>query len=150
MAGDAHELWPQFSPDGQWLAFTLEQSGSREVYVKSFPEAGGLHQISDGGGRGPVIWLPDGKGILFSNSDRTEVYRVDVELGDSPRFSKPRKVLGRVPEKVLGDFRSGYSPHPDGQRVLVIHPQIEVADHLAVIENWFPRLRELAPGGSSQ
>ena len=35
-----------FSPDGRWLAYESSESGQFEVYVQSFPEAGGKRQVS--------------------------------------------------------------------------------------------------------
>jgi Tol biopolymer transport system component len=147
MAEDTHEFWPQFSPDGKWIAFVSNRTGSREVYIKRFPEAGGLYQLSDAGARRPVFWTADKKGILFMNPGETEILRVDITLGDPPRFSKPRKLLD-IPPRVHGDFDDVlFSPHPDGQRLLVIHSEGRVANILAVVENWFPQLRALAPDG---
>ena len=34
------EKHPRISPDGKWLAYSSNESGRREVYVQSFPEAG--------------------------------------------------------------------------------------------------------------
>ena len=50
----AIEQDPGFSPDGRWLAFVSDQSGSAEVYVRPFPGSGGPWQISSGGGYSPV------------------------------------------------------------------------------------------------
>ena len=44
---------PAFSPDGRWLAYQSNESGSFEVYVRPFPGPGGKWQISTGGGSTP-------------------------------------------------------------------------------------------------
>ena len=49
----------QFSPDVRWLAYTSNESGRYEVYVQSFPQAGGKYQVSTGGGIAPR-WRRDG------------------------------------------------------------------------------------------
>ncbi|MFU8820591.1 MAG: S41 family peptidase [Gammaproteobacteria bacterium] len=68
------ELYPKFSPDGQWLAFSAEYSGTRQVWV--MPAAGGMpRQLTFYGDVGPMPprggtdyrvldWTPDGKHIL--------------------------------------------------------------------------------------
>ena len=33
-----HERNPVFSPDGQWIALTSNQSGQDEIYVKSYSD----------------------------------------------------------------------------------------------------------------
>ena len=68
------ELFPRFSPDGQWIAFSAEYSGSRQVYV--MPSTGGeprqLTFYADVGPLPPrggwdyqiMDWTPDSKKIL--------------------------------------------------------------------------------------
>ena len=49
------------SPDGRWLAFQSDSTGTNEVYVRPFPDVeGGLWQISNGSGQEPN-WSPDGR-----------------------------------------------------------------------------------------
>lgn len=69
------ELFPKFSPDGQWVAFTGQYDGDEQVYV--VPAAGGPpHQLTFYPARGPLAprwgydnqvygWSPDGESILF-------------------------------------------------------------------------------------
>ena len=48
--GPAEEREPMFSPDGRWLAYSSNESGRYEVYVRPFPGPGGRWQISTDGG----------------------------------------------------------------------------------------------------
>src|SRR5207248_2563980 len=53
-----HSEWDaQFSPDGKWVAYASDESGSREVYVQAFqggqPASGPRWQISQHGGGKP-------------------------------------------------------------------------------------------------
>src|SRR5262249_51432409 len=50
---------PSLSPDGHWLAYSTNESGRYEVYVRSYPGAGGRWQVSLDGGTEP-IWSPKG------------------------------------------------------------------------------------------
>ncbi len=65
-----HLTQPQISPDGRWLAYVSDESGSYEVYVRRFPRAGGQWQISNGG-----AYPPGGRtmGKRFSTSRRIEI-----------------------------------------------------------------------------
>ncbi|HEV7239120.1 MAG TPA: PDZ domain-containing protein [Thermoanaerobaculia bacterium] len=69
------EYFPKFSPDGRWIAFTGDYSGSRQVFVISV-DGGTPRQLTfynDVGALPPrggidnriLDWTPDGKNILF-------------------------------------------------------------------------------------
>ena len=55
----SNEHSPQFSPDGQWIAYVSNESGRDEVYLRSFPEAERRRAISTSGGTEPR-WSRDG------------------------------------------------------------------------------------------
>lgn len=75
------ELFPKISPDGKWIAFSAEYSGSRQVYV--MPSDGGTPQqltwyndvgpMPQRGGFDYVVlgWTNDSKRVLF-RGNRTE------------------------------------------------------------------------------
>src|SRR5262249_9298091 len=46
----ADERHPMFSPDGKWIAYSSTESGTFQVYVRSFPDTGGKWQVSTKGG----------------------------------------------------------------------------------------------------
>jgi serine/threonine protein kinase/Tol biopolymer transport system component len=64
----ADEIQGQFSPDVHWIAYTSNESGSAEVYVRRFPAAGGKWQISTRGGAQPR-WRRDGKELFYLAPD---------------------------------------------------------------------------------
>ena len=50
----ANTSWQsEFSPDGRWLAYMTEESGSPEVFVEPFPATGARWQVSTRGGAEP-------------------------------------------------------------------------------------------------
>ncbi|HET8797922.1 MAG TPA: PDZ domain-containing protein, partial [Thermoanaerobaculia bacterium] len=74
-SGEGMEYFPKFSPDGRWIAFTGDYSGSRQVYVVSV-DGGAPRQLTYYNDVGPLPprggidnrildWTPDGKNILF-------------------------------------------------------------------------------------
>lgn len=77
---DGFELFPKISPDGKWIAFSGEYSGSRQVFV--IPSRGGVPRqltwynsvgvMPPRGGFDNVVldWTPDSRKILF-RSNRT-------------------------------------------------------------------------------
>jgi tricorn protease len=69
------ELFPKFSPDGKWIAFSAEYSGTRQVYVMNI-NGGEMRQLTFYNDVGPMPprggydyqildWTPDGKNVLF-------------------------------------------------------------------------------------
>jgi hypothetical protein len=62
----------QFSPDGHWIAYISDESGSDEIYVREFSsgsaqgsgDAAGKWLISKGGGTYPR-WQGDGKELFY-------------------------------------------------------------------------------------
>lgn len=72
---EGFEVFPRFSPDGAWIAFSGEYAGSRQVHV--IPSAGGeprqvtfhpdVGVMAPRGGWDhlPLDWTPDGSRILF-------------------------------------------------------------------------------------
>ena len=61
------ETHPQFSPDGQWLAFSGEYDGNVDVYT--IPVQGGEpHRLTWHPGDDEVVgWTRDGKSVLFTS-----------------------------------------------------------------------------------
>lgn len=69
------ELFPKLSPDGKWVAFSGEYTGTRQVYVvsvdggepKQLTFRNDIGELPPRGGYDNVIldWTPDGKRIVF-------------------------------------------------------------------------------------
>jgi tricorn protease len=103
----ARDVYPRFSPDGKWIAFSSDRDGNLDVYV--IPSAGGtVKQLTSHSADDTVLnWTPDGRSILFS-SNRGEdfmarLYTVGVE--------------GGMPASVGADIGVQGSYSPDGRRL---------------------------------
>jgi len=62
--GNGNQINGMISPDGKWVAYASDESGSWEIYVTTFPNAVGKWQVSRGGGAEPR-WRGDGKEIFY-------------------------------------------------------------------------------------
>ncbi len=72
---EAYEAYPEFSPDGRWLAYASDESGRTEVYVTSFPGREQTITVSRQGGRAPA-WSRDGRRLFYySNWSREKPAR---------------------------------------------------------------------------
>jgi len=91
-ANKARDVYPRFSPDGKWVAFSSDREGNLDVYV--IPSQGGEAKRLTGHSADDVVlgWTPDGKSVLFA-SQRGEgfmgkLYTVPVD-GGLPRDAGP-------------------------------------------------------------
>ncbi len=148
------EVLPAFSPDGRWMAYASNESGTLEVYVRPFTGPGGKWQISTGGGVFP-LWSGGatgaGRELLFQTLDR-RVMAVSYTSnhtagGDSFTAGKPR-VWESARLQNLGTF-SNYDVAPDGKRLAVMLGNTANVDkpatHLTFLLNFFDELRRRAP-----
>ncbi|MDQ5836338.1 MAG: S41 family peptidase [Acidobacteriota bacterium] len=81
----ARDVYPRFSPDGKWIAFSSDRNGNLDVYV--IPSSGGTpRQLTFNSAEDSVLgWTPDGSRVLFSSSRGESfmptLYTVSVEGG---------------------------------------------------------------------
>jgi len=101
------EFGARLSPDGHGIAYTSNESGKNEIYVRRFiPEpdgeataAAGNWIVSRGGGSGMVHWRRDGKELYYLSPD-AKVMTVEVSTTPDFHASAP-KPLFAVPEALL-------------------------------------------------
>ena len=112
---------PQISPDGKWMAYTSDESGSYEIYVRPFTADGKVgddrRRISVNTGQ-QAEWNRDGKELFYLTEDG-QLMSVAVKVtGTQIDFGTP-KALFRV--HVLSRFNISheYDVSPDGQRFLI-------------------------------
>ena len=111
---------PSFSPDGRWLAYAADDTGTPEIYVQSFADGvlgSDRKRISSTGGRMPV-WNRKGTELYFLAPDgNLMASSVKPELSGL-EFSPPivlfkTRMLGR------GGAVHEFDVSPDGQRFLI-------------------------------
>lgn len=133
------EVQGRFSPNGKWVAYTSNESGTYQIYVRSFP-SGGQWQVSDNGGGDPK-WRRDGKELFYISADR-KLMAVEV-TGDGPTFqSSVPKTLFEMRIRGLPGPRNYYDVSHDGQRFLVASTPEEAATQpMTVVLNWLSDLK---------
>jgi serine/threonine-protein kinase len=141
------ELHPSFSPDGRWLAYTSDESGQREVYVRPFPGPGGKWQISTGGG-GEPIWARDGTEIFYRNGDKMMAVPVSTDGSFTP--GKPVEFFeGHYAVDPFAKDMQNYDVAPDGRFVMIKEGEDGGQDpapvQIHVVLNWFQELKRLVP-----
>jgi dipeptidyl aminopeptidase/acylaminoacyl peptidase len=74
----------QISPDGRWFAYTSDESGREEVYVRRFPKGDAKIRVSATGGGDPR-WRRDGSELFYIAIDR-QLMAVPVKAGTTFQY----------------------------------------------------------------
>ena len=129
----------RFSPDGRFMAYTSDESGRDEIYVRPFPGPGGKWQVSTEGGR-QAAWSPTGRELFYRNDDELMAVRID---NTSEFVAEPPRLLfkGNYHGALL--IFASYDITPDGERFVLIRGEGGLA--LQVTLNWFDELERLVP-----
>jgi hypothetical protein len=120
------------------VAYTCDESGQSEIYIRSFPDGSQTRQITfEGGDWG--VWSPDGSKLYFRR--HRQLWAVSISPADGSVIGRPSLVY----EKRFGqsDFDlPDYTIAPDG-RILLIEPSERgpTVDRIEVIANWQQILR---------
>ena len=133
------------SPDGAWVAFESDESGTYEVYVRPFPDVeAGRSQVSTAGGLYPV-WSPDGRELFFLQG--TQLMTASVQP-DADFTSGTPEVLFDAPY-YFGNIGRNYDVAPDGRFLMVKsgpQPDADVSSpEITVVLNWHQELLERVP-----
>jgi Tol biopolymer transport system component len=142
----ATETSPALSPDGRWLAYVSNESGTGEVYVRPFPNtSNGRWQISSQGGQEPV-WAHSGKELFYRVAGTANVQMVmDVAAG-ATFVPGARRVLFPLTRYSLSPTHQQYAVSPDDRRFVMIRAsESERVDHLIAVENFFEVLKARVP-----
>jgi Tol biopolymer transport system component len=129
---DFNESQGQFSPDGRWMAYVSDESGSLQIYVQSFPELTGKWQISTDGGSQPR-WRRDGKELFYVSPDR-KLMAVIVKSGATFEAEGSRALFETTLPAVAN--RQTYSVSADGQRFLLNAPLETESQPMTIVLNW--------------
>jgi Tol biopolymer transport system component len=126
----------QFSPDGRWIAYASNETGSMEIYVSPFPNGSGKWQVSSAGGEEPR-WRQDGKELFYLSADG-KMMAVAVTTGASFKAGSPValfQIHRRQPVSAQDVF--SYDVRGDGQRFLIATKVDEAnAAPLSITLNW--------------
>jgi serine/threonine protein kinase/Tol biopolymer transport system component len=131
-------LWPAFSPDANWIAYSSRETGESETHIRPYPGPGRRVTLSTAGGQGP-IWSRDGREIFFRRG--AELWSVPVRTNPSLHVGSPRLLF-------KADFVQGPplgthpSVAPDGRFLAVRNPAPERTERLLVyVPDWLDEMK---------
>jgi len=143
------ELQPKISPDGRWMAYASDESGTYEIYVRPFPDVNrGRWQVSTSGGDTP-LWSPNGRELFYRNGDA--VMAVAVEAGQTFKCGKPEALFRGKYTALNGEDAHTWDISPDGKQFLMMKEQGSAAStgegprKINIVLNWTEELKQRVP-----
>jgi Tol biopolymer transport system component len=136
---------PQLSPNGRWLAYASDETGTYEIYVQSFSADGKLgadkKRVSSAGGKLPV-WRRDGSELFFVSADGQMMASSVKTDGTEFQFAAPKPLFKTRTLALEGGIFREYDVTPDGQRFLIGTLIGETTAPPTVILNWPAELKK--------
>jgi Tol biopolymer transport system component len=116
---DDHQ--PNLSANGRWLAYASDETGTPQIYVRSFSADGKLGSdkkpISTTGGMLPV-WRADGSELFFIGADGQIMSAAVKTGGPEFEFETPKPLFKTRMLALIAGFHE-FDVSPDGQRFLI-------------------------------
>ena len=81
---------PRVSPDGRWVAYQSNESGSDQIHVRPFPGPGDALRVSPAGGS-TALWSRDGRELFYRRG--SEVWVVNIAPGNTFSHGSPRMLF---------------------------------------------------------
>jgi Tol biopolymer transport system component len=125
---------PHVSPDGRFVAYESNESGSLEIFVSSYPDARGKWQITSGGGIEPR-WAPDGNALFYTRNN--ELWRIPISRAAGVSIGAPERVFSGTAIDVA--LERGYDLAPDG-RFVAVRELDRDKSALTIVQNWAAEL----------
>ncbi len=104
-----------FSPDGRWVVFTSERTGSPDLYVLDLDGDGGPRPlVASPAMEDAAAISPDGRRLLFvgTRDGNADIFEMPFRPEDPHAAGAPRNLTRHA----AGDYNPAYSP--DGARIL--------------------------------
>jgi hypothetical protein len=139
------EVCATFSPNGTWIAYVSNESGTLGVYVRPISGPGGPWQIDSGDGALPV-WSRDGRTLYYLHEGHGLMEVAYSEQKGAFVAEKPRAWSSKSGLSMASDF----AMTQDGMRAIaVVEPEVpSVQDRnvqVTFLLNFFDELRRRAP-----
>ena len=134
--GLANEALALVSPDGRWLSYLSDQSGTPQFYAQPYPGPGEKYQLSTRGAcfantvANPA-WIEGGRAFAYIGPDCLTLMAANVAPGPEFQASEPRPLF-KLPVGL-----EGLCATPDGRRLLVTVPSGRGTQQtIILVQNW--------------
>ena len=140
-----------FSPDGKWIAYTSDETGTDHVYMRPYPGPGEPVQMSTAEGAEP-LWSADGRELFYRywKGLMAVALRPDADAAaDAPQLL----VEGAGEPGDIPLFRN-YDLSADGRRFVMVHREEGAGGIVRFRLGWLEELKGAVsagqPGGSAK
>ena len=152
------------SPDGNWVAYVSNETGSAQVYVRPFPQIDrGKWQVSTTAVGVHPIWNSEGKEIFYFSGGSQQIMSVPYEIGEYSvdqdptliEFGRPRSMFSRalrlgptlVPMWDYSETRGQFMMVESEDANLEANQDsvLSAQTNLVIVEDFFSELGSLAP-----
>ncbi|HEX6791226.1 MAG TPA: protein kinase [Candidatus Krumholzibacteria bacterium] len=136
LATKANEGAPALSPDGHWIAYWSDATGTFDLVVDRFPTPAVARRVqtkSTAGGvvwNGQIWWSADGRSLVYQRAGDAALGMVDVRFEPALALGEPRQLMN------LSEDAYGIDYDAPRQRFLVAAPVGTPRSSLVVIQNW--------------
>ena len=131
-----NEGYAQFSPDGKWVAYLSNETGSDELYVARFDNPLNRRRISQAGARQPR-WSRDGKELFYLTGDG-RLMAIPLKSGDQLQMGQAIALF-----KLDSIVNDSYDVDISGQRFVVITTdRLGRATPFTLVLNWPSELKK--------
>ena len=135
---------PAISPDGNWLAYSANDTNRFEIYVQAFPGPGGKYQISTEGGVEPR-WNPNGRELFYRSGNKMMAVSVRTS-GNTFESDTPQLLFDGKFTVMDGAHDAWYDVARDGQRFLMMRrTDAQNTTDMVVIHDWSSELATRVP-----
>ncbi|HVT38682.1 MAG TPA: hypothetical protein VHE78_06550, partial [Gemmatimonadaceae bacterium] len=126
---------PSLSPDGRWLAYVSNESGTGQVVVQPFPGPGAHVQVSTDGGIEPV-WARGGHRLFYRHNRQI----IAAKIKAVPTFAVTgRAVVFEGPPFAGSNMHTHYDVSPRGTEFLFVKMVGDV--QTIIVHDWRDELR---------
>ena len=152
-ASPASDTLPVFSPDGRWIAYASDESGTNELYVRPFPKADAKWRVSSSGTLDEHAWSRDGSKLFFRAGDGQSLMAATISpAGGSLAIGRATGIVALQAENYpeLG-FWGGLALSPDDRGFALAKNASEVGgtrNRVVLMLDWMDAMPPTVPGSS--
>jgi len=133
----ANILGYRISPDGKWVAYMSDETGTAQVFITSFPKGEGKWQVSTNGGAYHV-WRKDSKEFFYMDFNET-IHSVSLQEKDNGINILESKPLFKAN---IGAVGWPMAVTADGKKFLINKAEDEGSAPLYLVVNWPAELKK--------